>query len=114
MTLKNTQKNIESTKQLSSHMACVFGVAFTFFIALLGYVLSIVPGFSLIGQLACAIIIAVAYRQIFGYPEKIRQGIHFSSKRLLSLSIILYILYLNINIVLSDCLHFYCFILVLF
>lgn len=102
MTLKNTQKNITSTKQLSSQKAWVVGVAFTFFIALLGYVLSIVPGFALIGQLACAIIIAVAYRQIFGYPEKIRQGIHFSSKRLLRVAIILYGLKLNINLVLSD------------
>lgn len=102
MTLKNTQKNTTSTKQPSSQKAWVVGVTFTFFIALLGYVLSIVPGFSLIGQLACAIIIAVAYRQIFGYPEKIRQGIHFSSKRLLRVAIILYGLKLNINLVLSD------------
>lgn len=78
------------------------GVAFTFLIALLGYFLSLVPGFGLIGQLACAIIIAVVYRQIFGYPEAIRPGIAFSSKRLLRVAIILYGLKLNINTVLQD------------
>ncbi|WP_233194257.1 YeiH family protein [Sporosarcina sp. P21c] len=80
----------------------VGGIAFTFFIAFLGYLLAKVPGFDHIGQLACAIIIAVAYRQFFGYPEIIRSGIAFSSKRLLRTAIILYGLKLNIDIVLSD------------
>lgn len=78
------------------------GVAFTFFIALLGYLLALVPGFNRVGQLACAIIIAVFYRQIFGYPEVIRSGIAFSSKRLLRVAIILYGLKLNIDTLLSD------------
>src|SRR5690625_7417466 len=80
----------------------VTGIAFTFFIALLGYLLALVPGFDRVGQLACAIIIAVFYRQIFGYPEVIRSGIGFSSKRLLRAAIILYGLKLNIDTVLSD------------
>ncbi|SFE38353.1 conserved hypothetical integral membrane protein [Lentibacillus persicus] len=78
------------------------GVAFTFFIALLGYLLALAPGFSYVGQLACAIIIAITYRQIFGYPEAIRAGVTFSAKKLLRLAIILYGLRLNINVVLSD------------
>ncbi|MEN1968121.1 YeiH family protein [Lentibacillus sp. N15] len=78
------------------------GVAFTFLIALLGYLLALVPGFDHVGQLACAIIIAVIYRQIFGYPEAIRSGIAFSSKRLLRAAIILYGLKLNIDTVLHD------------
>lgn len=102
MALLNTQENIKTKKQLSSQKAWVVGVAFTFLIALLGYILTIVPGFQLIGQLACAIIIAVFYRQIYGYPEAIREGIQFSSKRLLRVAIILYGLKLNINLVLSD------------
>ncbi|MGF7013555.1 putative integral membrane protein (TIGR00698 family) [Ornithinibacillus bavariensis] len=71
-------------------------------IALLGYLLALVPGFNQVGQLACAIIIAVLYRQIFRYPEILRSGIAFSSKRLLRAAIILYGLKLNINTVLSD------------
>src|SRR5690625_1494646 len=80
----------------------VTGIAFTFFIALLGFLLAMVPGFDHVGQLACAIIIAVVYRQIFGYPEALRVGITFSSKKLLRLSIILYGLKLNIDTVFHD------------
>lgn len=78
------------------------GVAFTFFIALLGFLLTMVPGFDRVGQLASAIIIAIIYRQLFGYPEAIRAGIGFSSKRLLRAAIILYGLKLNIDVVLQD------------
>lgn len=78
------------------------GIAFTFFIALLGYLLAMVPGFDRIGQLACAIIIAVVYRQLFGYPEALRSGIAFSSKRLLRAAIILYGLKLNMDTVFQD------------
>lgn len=80
----------------------VVGIAFTFFIAFLGFLLAKVPGFNHIGQLASAIIIAVAYRQIFGYPEALRHGITFSSKKLLRLAIILYGLKLNIDVVFRD------------
>ena len=80
----------------------VAGIAFTFFIALLGFLLAKVPGFNHIGQLASAIIIAVAFRQIFGYPEALRNGITFSSKKLLRLAIILYGLKLNIDVVFRD------------
>lgn len=80
----------------------VGGIVFTFFIAFLGYLLTFFPGFSQIVLLACAIILAVIYRQLFGYPERIRIGIVFSSKRLLRLAIILYGLKLNINTVLTD------------
>src|SRR5699024_7186820 len=89
-------------KQLTKQQAWIGGVGFTFFIALLGYLLAMVPGFNLVGQLACAIIIAVIYRHFFGYPEAIRTGINFSSKRLLRAAIILYGLKLNIDVVLSD------------
>jgi uncharacterized integral membrane protein (TIGR00698 family) len=92
----------EPRKDPSPFRNWIGGVAFTFLIALLGYLLALVPGFDHIGQLACAIIIAVAYRQIFGYPEGIRSGIAFSSKRLLRAAIILYGLKLNIDTVLHD------------
>lgn len=78
------------------------GVLFTFFIALLGFLLAKVPGFDHVGQLACSILISVAYRHFFGYPYAIQQGIVFSSKRLLRVAIILYGLKLNIDVVLHD------------
>lgn len=102
MVAANTQSHHNVKKQPSRQTAWIGGVAFTFFIALLGYLLALVPGFDRVGQLACAIIIAVFYRQIFGYPEVIRSGIGFSSKRLLRAAIILYGLKLNIDTVLSD------------
>ncbi|ANU11084.1 hypothetical protein A1A1_13697 [Planococcus antarcticus DSM 14505] len=86
----------------SPEIAWLGGVAFTFLLAFVGYLLAQVPGFDQIGQLACAIIIAVFYRQIFSYPSAIRSGITFSSKRLLRVAIILYGLKLNIDTVLSD------------
>ncbi|WP_286232231.1 YeiH family protein [Neobacillus mesonae] len=78
------------------------GIGFTVIIALLGFVLAKVPGFDRVGPLACAIVIAVMYRQFFGYPEKIRAGIQFSSKRFLRFAIILYGLKLNIDVVLHQ------------
>lgn len=80
----------------------ISGVIFTFLIALLGYLLALLPGLNHIGQLACAILIAVGYRNLFGYPEKLRAGITFSSKRLLRLAIILYGLKLNMNTVFQE------------
>lgn len=78
------------------------GVGFTFAVAVLGYELAKVPGFGQVGPLACAIIIAVFYRQLFGYPEQLRAGIQFSSGKLLRLAIILFGLKLNIAVILSQ------------
>lgn len=98
----NSSSLSPSPKKLSKSSAWIGGVAFTFFIAFLGYLLAKLPGFDHIGQLASAIIIAVVFRQFFGYPEAIRPGIAFSSKRLLRTAIVLYGLKLNIDTVLSD------------
>lgn len=100
MTLEQTKD--QASKQAAPFRMWLGGIAFTFFIALLGYLLALVPGFNIIGQLACAIIIAVIYRQVFGYPTQLKAGITFSSKRLLRVAIILYGLKLNIQIVLQD------------
>lgn len=78
------------------------GVGFTLVIARGGYELSKVPGFNQVGQLACAILIAVAYRQVWGYPEQLRSGIQFSAKKLLRLAIILFGLKLNMDIIFSQ------------
>lgn len=80
----------------------VYGIAFTFLIAVIGYVLAQVPGLNRIGPLATAIILAIIYRQIWGYPDKLKSGITFSSKYLLRLAIILYGLKLNMQVILDD------------
>ncbi|KAA6443589.1 YeiH family protein [Bacillus swezeyi] len=91
--------SLEKHKKTSSRGLLFGGVGFTFIIALVGFGLSKIPGLDHVGQLACAIIIAVFYRQIWGYPEKFRTGIQFSAKRLLRLAIILFGLKLNIDVV---------------
>lgn len=75
------------------------GIAFTLVVALIGYALAKVPGIDHVGPLASAIVVAVVYRQIWGYPEQLRAGIQFSAKRLLRLAIILYGLKLNMDVV---------------
>ena len=84
---------------LSSALLWLAGISFTFIIAILGFALAKVPGFNHVGPLASAIVIAVIYSQIFGYPEKIRSGIQFSAKKLLRYAIILYGLKLNMDVV---------------
>jgi uncharacterized integral membrane protein (TIGR00698 family) len=84
---------------LSSASLWFAGISFTFIIATLGFGLAKAPGFDHVGPLASAIVIAVLYRQIFGYPEKFRLGIQFSAKKLLRYAIILYGLKLNIDVV---------------
>src|SRR5690625_6892924 len=75
------------------------GILFTFFIALLGYLLAFLPLFNQIVQLASAILISVLYRQFFGYSEILSHGVTFSSKKLLCLAIILYGIKLYILVV---------------
>jgi len=77
----------------------LLGIGFTIFIACIGFGLSKIPKFGYIGPFACAILFSVLYRQIFGYPEKIRIGIQFSSKYFLRLAIVLYGLKLNMNVI---------------
>ncbi|WP_027416267.1 YeiH family protein [Aneurinibacillus terranovensis] len=96
---KISKDELNQLNKASSFGLWIGGIAFTFVIALMGYGLAKVPGFDHVGQLASAIIIAVVYRQIWGYPESIRPGIQFSAKKLLRLAIILFGLKLNIDIV---------------
>ncbi|MFC0524734.1 YeiH family protein [Pontibacillus salicampi] len=78
------------------------GIVFTFFIAMLGYGLAELRGFSFVGPLACAIVIAITCRQIWSYPEQLRSGIEFSAKKLLRFAIILYGLKLNMSVVFQE------------
>lgn len=73
------------------------GLSFTFIIALISLLLSKIPILENIGSLTIAILIAIIYRHFKGYPTRYRNGIEFSSKRLLKFAIILYGLKLNIN-----------------
>jgi uncharacterized integral membrane protein (TIGR00698 family) len=75
------------------------GILFTLIISALGFGLSKLPVLHPVGQLGCAILLAITYRQIWGYPEKLRTGIQFSSKKLLRLAIILYGLKLNMDVI---------------
>ncbi|MGG0791894.1 putative sulfate exporter family transporter [Peribacillus simplex] len=77
----------------------ISGIGFTLIIAVLGFILAALPGLNHIGPLACAILLAVVYRQVFGYPIKLRTGIQFSSKKLLRFAIILYGLKLNMIVI---------------
>src|SRR5690625_305150 len=80
----------------------IIGIGFTFLIAGLGYILAMAPIFNRVGPLASAIILAIIYRQIFGYPNRFKDGIGFSSKYILRLAIVLYGLKLNIHIIFQD------------
>ncbi|TVX78231.1 putative sulfate exporter family transporter [Peribacillus simplex] len=77
----------------------ISGIGFTLIIAVLGFILAALPGLNHIGPLACAILLTVVYRQVFGYPKKLRTGIQFSSKKLLRFAIILYGLKLNMIVI---------------
>ena len=92
----------EAVGKRSVYKAWAGGIGFTFVIALIGAGLAKVPGLDHIGQMACAILIAVAFRQVKGYPEALRTGIQFSSKKLLRYAIVLYGLKLNIGVVLHQ------------
>ncbi|SEL25170.1 conserved hypothetical integral membrane protein [Paenibacillus sp. cl141a] len=96
-----SQEHVHRLVRWTQHSlpATAGGVAFTFVIALIGYGLASVPGLGYLGQLAWAILIAAVYRQLRGYPERLRTGIQFTAKRLLRLAIILYGLKLNIGVV---------------
>lgn len=91
----NKLKKVE--KKLNGSL--ISGIGFTLIIAVLGFILAALPGLNHIGPLACAILLAVVYRQVFGYPQKLRTGIQFSSKILLRFAIILYGLKLNMIVI---------------
>jgi len=99
---QETKQKGRDINQLHPRLKWLLGIAFTFVIAFLGFLVALIPGFSFVGQLACAIVLAIIYRQIFGYPENLRSGIEFSAKKLLRVAIILYGLRLNIGTILSD------------
>ncbi|CAH0319159.1 hypothetical protein SRABI84_05183 [Peribacillus simplex] len=91
--------NKQKKAAIKLNVSLISGIGFTLIIAVLGFILAALPGLNHIGPLACAILLAVVYRQVFGYPKKLRTGIQFSSKKLLRFAIILYGLKLNMIVI---------------
>ncbi|GGF34087.1 membrane protein [Halobacillus andaensis] len=85
-----------------SHQSLLFGIAFTFSIAGIGFLLAFLPVFRQIGPLSVAILLAVIYRHFFGFPLSLKKGIQFSAKQLLRLAIILFGLKLNIHVIIEE------------
>ncbi|MGI8316409.1 YeiH family protein [Halobacillus mangrovi] len=90
------------TSRLTTYRPLVLGIAFTALLATAGFLIARFPYINKIGPLAVAILLAVLYRHFFGYPEALRNGIHFSAKKLLRLAIILFGLKLNIDVILQE------------
>ncbi|WP_423799939.1 YeiH family protein [Neobacillus sp. SAB-20_R2A] len=99
---EQNEKPLKKPETKPSAYLWLGGIVFTIVIAAFGFALAKVPGFDRVGPLACAIVIAVIYRQSFGYPEVLRAGIQFSAKRFLRFAIILYGLKLNIDVVIHQ------------
>lgn len=79
-----------------------FGILFTLIIAAVGTATANLPVVNHIGGLLSAILIAVVYRNIFGYPENLKTGIQFSSQKILRFAIVLYGFKLNVDVVLHQ------------
>jgi uncharacterized integral membrane protein (TIGR00698 family) len=97
-----TSPNNEKKSAKKLNVSLIFGIGFTLIIAMFGFLLAALPGLNHIGPLACSILLALVYRQVFGYPERLRTGIQFSSKKLLRLAIILYGLKLNMIVIFHE------------
>lgn len=78
------------------------GILFTLAIAAVGTAAANLPVLDRIGAMLTSILVAVLYRNFFGYPEVIRTGIQFSGQRILRFAIILYGFKLNIDVVLNQ------------
>lgn len=91
-------KPLQHKKQLPF----IGGVLFTIILAAIGWGLSLFPFFNKLGAMAIAILLAVLYRQLKGYPELIKSGIEFTAKKILRIAIVLYGLKLNIQLILQE------------
>ncbi|MGW8957191.1 YeiH family protein [Paenibacillus sp. NPDC055715] len=95
-------KHIKLSSNRGRFIQCVLGIVLTMIFAFAGYVLNELPGLHYVGPLACAMFLAVLYRQLWGYPEAVRPGVEFSAKKLLRGAIVLYGLKLNMNVVIHQ------------
>jgi len=90
------------TCPIRSNGPLVGGVLVTFIVAELGIQLAKLPVFSRFGAMISAILIAVLYRQVLGYPEVIRKGVQFSAKVLLRVAIVLFGFRLNLAVIMRE------------
>lgn len=95
-------KNEHTENPTNNVTSYIGGILFTLLISFIGYLLARIPGLSMIGQMGCAIIIAVIYRQIWGFPSHFSKGIYFSSKILLRVAIIFYGLKLDMSVLFAE------------
>ncbi|MFB6466880.1 YeiH family protein [Cytobacillus sp. Hz8] len=77
------------------------GVGLTFIIALIAKYLGELSIFKIMGQLVLAILLGMLWRMFIGIPRSFSTGVHFSSKSLLRLGIIL----LGMRLNLMDIIH---------
>ncbi|MFD2331342.1 YeiH family protein [Cohnella sp. GCM10020058] len=89
-------------RRSGSARSLVPGLALAAALALLGWQLARIPGFGLFGPMACTLLAAVAYRQLFGYSETLAPGVRFGSTKLLRAAIILFGLKLPLGTVLQQ------------
>lgn len=78
------------------------GLVFTMVMGIVGLGLARLPVLADVGSMASAILAAVLYRQVAGYPESLRPGIEFSSRWLLRTAIVLYGLRLNLAVIMHQ------------
>jgi uncharacterized integral membrane protein (TIGR00698 family) len=90
-------------KPAPSHalVALLPGVALTFAIATIAYLLRLIPGVSTFSQLILAILIGIAFHNLVGTPAICKAGVKFSMRRILRFAIILYGLQLTLTQVAS-------------
>lgn len=106
LTMNSHTKHIKLSSNRGLLIQCLLGIVLTMIFALAGYALNELPGFHYVGPLACAMFLAVLYRQLRGYPEAVRPGVEFSAKKLLRGAIVLYGLKLNMDVVIHQGLGF--------
>lgn len=78
------------------------GLALAAALALLGWQLARIPGLGLFGPMACTLLAAVAFRQLFGYSQTWVPGVRFSTTKLLRAAIVLFGLKLPLDAVLHQ------------
>ncbi|HJV45255.1 MAG TPA: putative sulfate exporter family transporter [Bacillota bacterium] len=78
------------------------GILFTFIIAVIGISAAKLPLIEKLGPMVTAILIAMIYRQVAGYPEAVRSGVQFAGKKILRMAIILFGFKLNVEIILHQ------------
>ncbi|MFC0560028.1 YeiH family protein [Halalkalibacter alkalisediminis] len=77
------------TPRRKNQSSFIIGISLTILIAGIAKYLSLLPFFSIMGELVIAILIGVIWRSTIGLPKAFLSGTEFSSKKLLRVGIIL-------------------------